>query len=342
MSQFDFGTIDVVETNGTELAAMLQAFRTAIETSHSGNTRPDYIQAGMKWLDTSGATWLEKFWDGTDDLVVGTYDPTNHVYCPALHNWTAEVTIPSAATTDVLGADTNRVVVSGTNTITSFGTKKNTVKFVRFTGALTINNTTNIITGDGANLNVTAGSTLIVISDASGVARIWSAPSSGVPAGQVVSFAQGSAPVGYLKCNGAAVSRTSYAGLFAAIGTTYGVGDGSTTFNLPDLRGEFIRGLDDGRGVDTGRALGSAQAQSIQSHTHTGTADAAGNHSHSLTGSYEDNQDAGPYVGTASQNSWGTFSTSTAGAHTHNLSIAATGGTETRGRNVALLFCIKY
>ena len=70
-------------------------------------------------------------------------------------------------------------------------------------------------------------------------------------------------PTGWLKCNGALLSRTTYAALFAVIGTTYGAGDGSTTFALPDLRGEFLRGLDDGRGVDGGRALGSAQRGSL-------------------------------------------------------------------------------
>lgn len=78
--------------------------------------------------------------------------------------------------------------------------------------------------------------------------------------GQVIFTAGGVAPSGFLKCDGAAVSRSTYAALFAVCGTTFGVGNGSTTFNLPDLRGEFIRGLDDGRGVDSGRVLGSAQA----------------------------------------------------------------------------------
>lgn len=75
-------------------------------------------------------------------------------------------------------------------------------------------------------------------------------------------------PAGWLKANGQLVSRSTYAALFAAIGTTYGAGDGSTTFQLPDLRGEFLRGWDDGRGVDSGRALGSAQADQIKAHTH--------------------------------------------------------------------------
>ena len=89
-----------------------------------------------------------------------------------------------------------------------------------------------------------------------------------VPSGTVLYFAGSRAPAGWLKANGAAVSRTAYAALFAAIGTTYGAGDFLNTFNLPDLRGEFIRGWDDGRGVDAGRVFGSAQAHALQSHQH--------------------------------------------------------------------------
>ena len=89
-----------------------------------------------------------------------------------------------------------------------------------------------------------------------------------VPSGTVLYFAGSAAPAGWLKANGAAVSRTAYAALFAAIGTTYGAGDFRNTFNLPDLRGEFIRGWDNGRGVDTPRSIGSAQAHALQSHQH--------------------------------------------------------------------------
>ncbi len=83
------------------------------------------------------------------------------------------------------------------------------------------------------------------------------------PPGLVAHFARNTAPAGWLKANGAAVSRTAYADLFAAIGTTFGAGDGFNTFNLPDLRAEFIRGWDDGRGVDSGRAFGGQQAATI-------------------------------------------------------------------------------
>lgn len=89
-----------------------------------------------------------------------------------------------------------------------------------------------------------------------------------IPVGAVQAFAGATAPSGWLECNGAAVSRTTYAALFAVLGTTYGAGNGSTTFNLPDLRGEFLRGWDNGRGVDASRARGSAQGSAMPSHYH--------------------------------------------------------------------------
>lgn len=85
---------------------------------------------------------------------------------------------------------------------------------------------------------------------------------------QICHFASPAAPAGFRKCNGDAVSRTTYAALYAAIGTTYGVGDGNTTFNLPDVRGYHLRSLDDGRGVDTGRVAGSIQSDQMLAHAH--------------------------------------------------------------------------
>ena len=71
---------------------------------------------------------------------------------------------------------------------------------------------------------------------------LWNNIPIDIPAGTVLPFANNTTPTGYLYCNGSAVSRTTYAKLFSAIGTTYGKGDGSTTFNLPDLRGKFVQG----------------------------------------------------------------------------------------------------
>lgn len=104
------------------------------------------------------------------------------------------------------------------------------------------------------------------------------------PTGAVYLMATSTVPAGYLKCNGAAVSRTAYRTLFGLIGTSYGAGDGSTTFNLPDLRGEFVRGWDDGRGVDAGRAIGSFQDTETVGHSHNPGAGAGTSGTTNITG----------------------------------------------------------
>lgn len=84
------------------------------------------------------------------------------------------------------------------------------------------------------------------------------------PAGAVQYFAMPKAPTGWIKANGATLSRTLYANLFAAIGTTFGAGDGKTTFNIPDLRGEFLRAWDDDRGIDMSRGFGTFQSDTVR------------------------------------------------------------------------------
>ncbi|MBU2713788.1 phage tail protein [Zooshikella harenae] len=84
------------------------------------------------------------------------------------------------------------------------------------------------------------------------------------PPGAVIAFAADTPPEGWLECNGAALSRISYANLFSVIGTVFGEGNGLTTFNLPDLRGEFIRGFDNGRGIDKKRLFGSWQKPTVR------------------------------------------------------------------------------
>lgn len=144
-----------------------------------------------------------------------------------------------------------------------------------------------------------------------------------VPAGTVHTFAGAIAglPSGYLLANGTAISRTLYADLYAAIGTTYGVGDGSTTFNIPDLRGEFLRGLDNSRGIDSGRTLGSAQADELKSHSHVQRYTAS----------------SGPDEGYSIDNS-----NNPASQIPTSVTTASTGGAETRPRNIAMNFIIKF
>lgn len=150
---------------------------------------------------------------------------------------------------------------------------------------------------------------------------------SPLPPGTVICHAASSPPTGFLECNGAAVSRTTYAALYAAIGTTWGAGDGSTTFNLPDLRGEFARGWDHGRGVDSGRAFGSAQASALGAHNHDNAV-------------LDDYRTVHPH-GTVTPAEEGRVPQY--GVETHPLvKTGTTGGSETRPRNVAMLYVIKF
>lgn len=104
----------------------------------------------------------------------------------------------------------------------------------------------------------------------------------GIYIGSVVAWMTPNPPADWLLCNGQAVSRTTYSELFSVIGTMYGSGDGSTTFNLPDMRGRFLRGTANGSARDPDRAsrtgrgdgttgdnVGTLQGDQFRSHTHT-------------------------------------------------------------------------
>ena len=143
-----------------------------------------------------------------------------------------------------------------------------------------------------------------------------SASSVGSPTGSVISFAGSSAPSGWLLCSGQNENRATYANLFNVIGETFGAGDGSTTFGIPDLRGEFVRGWDNGRGVDSGRNFGSSQQDEFKEHSH----------SYSEPNNLGNSFASGPFA---------LFEGKT-GANT-----SSEGGNETRPRNVALNYIIK-
>lgn len=158
-----------------------------------------------------------------------------------------------------------------------------------------------------------------------------------VQAGFVAYFGATTAPAGWLKANGAEISRTTYADLFAAVGTTFGAGDGSTTFNLPDLRGEFPRGWDDARGLDSGRVFGSVQSDAIrdiQGNLYTVGGQATGNPSSNGVFLETDQFNGGGGGGGGSADNTGHFNF----AASRVVPTAA----ENRPRNIALLACIKY
>ena len=159
------------------------------------------------------------------------------------------------------------------------------------------------------------------------------------PVGHVAAYAGNVVPLGYLECNGAAVSRTTYVNLFGVCGILYGAGDGTTTFNLPDLRGYFVRGWDDSAGVDVGRVLGSTQADLVGPITDPGHKHTDAGHTHSDTGA---DSTFGGTSGPDSMQSWtGTHTTGSGVADIQSNTTGITGGTETRPKNVAMMYIIK-
>ena len=165
--------------------------------------------------------------------------------------------------------------------------------------------------------------------------------------GTLIIWPAATPPAGYLECDGSALSRTTYAALFAVLGTTYGQGAGttaSTTFRLPDLRGEFVRGWDHGRGVDpdragrtdrgdgtTGDQVGTFQSDAIRNIT--GTIYRA-NHVSAYTGAFYKN--VGDWHTDPSSGVRGNFQTG------FDASRVVPVGKDNRPRNVALMIAIKY
>ena len=160
------------------------------------------------------------------------------------------------------------------------------------------------------------------------------------PSGAIMAFAGTTAPSGWLKCEGQAISRTTYATLYAAIGTAWGVGDGSTTFNVPDLRGMFVRGT----GTNATGSSSGAVGPSVGAYA----ADTYLNHSHGVTDPGHVHSFPG-YAGSAPSTAAGgstwyiTGSNTNTNSNTTGLTVntSTTGGTETKPKNYGVLYIIK-
>lgn len=167
-----------------------------------------------------------------------------------------------------------------------------------------------------------------------------------VPPGAVMSFAMSAAPMGWLPCDGAAINRTTYAPLFSAIGYTHG-GSGNS-FNVPDLRGEFIRGWAAGRSVggQSTRTFGSTEGDAIRNITGSlsgvrGASSEAYNWGFrpGVTGAISVVKDLTPYnVYAGAYNPVG----GSGSVADFDASLIVPTAADNRPRNIALLYCIKF
>ncbi|WP_051018524.1 tail fiber protein [Bartonella queenslandensis] len=163
------------------------------------------------------------------------------------------------------------------------------------------------------------------------------------PTGMISAFAAPKAPDGWFECDGRALSRTEYANLFAVIGTLWGGDDQSKTFNLPDFRGQFLRGWDHDKNLDetSNRKFASWQKSANLSHDHGANCSENGEHSHVYrNGGKYYWVNAGSSVRFAGNDV--DFLTNKNGNHTHSINITKTGGKESRPVNYAVLYCVKY
>ena len=280
------GDLVVANANGATFRSDMNDQLMALGTLSSGSSAPSTTYAYQLWADTSNN--LLKIRNGANNawLEVGDITAANLALAKlASPTFTGTVTTPELS-------------CSGTSRL-----------------KLPVG-TTAQRPGSPATGDTRVNSTLSQVEAYDGSA--WINLGGGTPAGAIYAMGTSTVPTGFLECNGAAVSRSTYATLFSTISTTFGAGDGSSTFNLPDLRGEFIRGWDNSRGVDSGRSLGSTQDEAFKAHTHT----------------YIDQQN----------HSSGNYRWWKGG---DNDCVAAdkqtesTGGSETRPRNVALMYVIK-
>jgi microcystin-dependent protein len=240
------------------------------------------------------------------------------------------------ATDVVTSAKLNNVIDETTFTSTAItGTT-----LALLSGSLKVNSL-----GIGANELANDSVTTVKILDGA-VTAAKLAAGAALPAGAVMPFAMATAPTGWFSCDGTLLSRTTYALLFAAIGTTFGVGDGSTTFAIPDLRGYFVRGFGTNNDTVASGAFGTNQVTDNLSHNHSVTVNNAGNHNHITpagSGIFTSIAGGGFTVTTnTSGNAHSIQSLATSGEHNHGASSGASGGTESRPYNIALLYCIKY
>ncbi len=309
----------VGSTFRTELNAVLGD----IQSLNSGSSDPTTTVAYKIWADTS--TNLLKIRNSANNgwLVLGSLTDAAH---------TNNFGLATKASPDFTGTvdSAGDIVMGGTGAL-KLPSGTTAQRPTAATGQIRFNSTTTSFEGYNGSA--------------------WGGLASGIPVGTILTFGASTPPSGFLECNGSAISRSTYASLFSILSTTHGTGDGSSTFNLPDLRGQFVRGWDNSAGVDASRTFGSTQTDQNKNHTHTtDSTSLTGSVSH-LSGSLHANPGTatGIFSKPSAQSAVGARNSGSATAAalsidaTHSHTIASSGGgTEVRVKNVALMYIIKF
>ncbi len=281
----------IQNASGSSVRADLNNNFDALFSNNSGASEPAVTSAFMWFADTSNDALKIRNAADSAFITVGTLSEANlGLAGKASPTFTGNVTVPAGTVSSLSvrftgDSDTGFFKNSANDfSIVTGGTRRahfdsNGIT-IRDRKALRLRDSSNSnFIAIRAPSNVSSDITLtlpnsdgdandVLQSDGSGNLSFTALPQA-VPTGSVHMMATTTAPSGYLKCNGTAISRTTYAALFAIIGTTHGAGDGSSTFNVPDLRGEFVRGWDDSRGIDNGRNFGTSQSDNNKQHNHT-------------------------------------------------------------------------
>lgn len=369
---------NIANASGASVRSDLNAVFDAIKTLNSGGNDPSNPAAFMPYVDTADSNNL-KIRNAANNgfTTVGSVDSANLGLLPRSGG---------TMTGQLLGDDGSGAAspAYSFDNDTDTGMFRNAANSIQFatagTARLTITDTgLNVINGLPIRFQDASGAPFVALKAPSSVSSdvTFTLPGTdgsageflktdgsgnlsfsivqGVPSGAVFCIAVASVPSGYLECNGATVSRTTYAALFAVIGTQYG-STNSSNFKVPDLRGEFVRGFDNGRGVDSGRSVASSQSAQNQSHNHSASATStAGAHSHSLNFQRKQVEDTGTAFVTDIERRGGdgdggstTFTNNTDSGFMNNATVSVSTsvsignqGSEARPRNIAMMYVIK-
>ena len=378
------GDYNIANASGASVRSDINAVLDAIKTLNSGGSDPANPEAFMPYVDTADSNNL-KIRNASNNgfTTVGSINEANlGLLLRSGGTMTGVLNLSSGNTSAPsinFGDSTTGIYKDGSNIlgVSCAGNKHFTLNSDGLTIFSQGNNTKGLFLNDADNshhvvirapssISTSYGFVLpsapvdggFLTTDANG--NLSFATPDSVPTGCVFCRAAAIVPAGYLECNGAAVSRTTYSALFAVIGTTYGSGNGSSTFNLPDLRGEFIRGYDNGRGVDSGRGMNNPQGSSNQSHNHSygnaGITVSGANHRHNARGFSLQPSVASVAITLGSGQSYqigyrtsDSGSTNQAILNSGNLSMSGTvgitinntGGNESRPRNISMMYIIR-